>query len=65
MKILMKITLFFNKSISQFDKNYNYKLSKNIKNFNINLVDLKSRLNSFLEIQIKLPTDDLIKSYNF
>ena len=34
---------------------------KNIKKFKINLVDLKSRLDSFMEIQINLPTDDLIK----
>jgi len=34
---------------------------KNVKNLEINLVDLKSRLESFLEIQINLPTDDLIR----
>ena len=34
---------------------------KNIKNFKINLVDLKSRLDSFIEIKIDLPTDDLIR----
>tara|TARA_B100000579_G_C22696872_1_gene787838 strand:- start:249 stop:905 length:657 start_codon:yes stop_codon:yes gene_type:complete len=32
-----------------------------IKNFKINLIDLKSRLDSFMEIQINLPTDDLIR----
>jgi len=32
-----------------------------IKNYKINLIDLKSRLDSFLEIQINLPTDDLIR----
>ena len=34
---------------------------KNIKNFKINLIDLKSRLDSFMEIQINLPTDELIR----
>ena len=34
---------------------------KNIKNSRINLIDLKSRLDSFMEIQISLPTDDLIR----
>ena len=34
---------------------------KNIKNLKIQLLDLKSRLNSFLELQINLPTDDLIR----
>ena len=32
-----------------------------IKNYKIDLIDLKSRLDSFLEIQINLPTDDLIR----
>ena len=31
------------------------------KNLKIQLLDLKSRLNSFLELQINLPTDDLIR----
>ena len=35
--------------------------SKNVKHYKINLVDLKSRLDSFLEIKIDLPTDELIK----
>ncbi len=34
---------------------------ENIKNIKINLNDLKSRLDSFLEIQINLPTDDLLR----
>ncbi len=34
---------------------------KNIKNLKIELVDLKSRIDSFMEIQINLPTDDLIR----
>ena len=34
---------------------------KNIKNSKIELIDLKSRLDSFLAIQINLPTDDLIR----
>ena len=33
----------------------------NIKRIKVNLIDLKSRLDSFMEIQINLPTDDLIK----
>ena len=32
-----------------------------IKNTNFNLIDLKSRINSFLFIGIELPTDDLLK----
>ena len=32
-----------------------------IKEFNFNLIDLKSRLNSFVNIGIDLPTDDLLK----
>ena len=47
--------------ISQFDKNLIINSQSNIKDFNINLVDLKSRLSSFMEIQISLPTDDLIR----
>ena len=34
---------------------------KNIKDIKINLGDLKSRLDSFMEIKINLPPDDLIK----
>ena len=33
----------------------------NIKKLKINLIDLKSRLNSFMEIKINLPTDELIR----
>ena len=32
-----------------------------MKNFDLKLVDLKSRINSFLYIGIELPTDDLLK----
>ena len=31
------------------------------KPFNFNLIDLKSRLNSFVNIGIDIPTDDLLK----
>ena len=34
---------------------------KPIKDFNFNLTDLKSRLKSFLNIGIDLPTDDLLQ----
>ena len=34
---------------------------QNVKSFQIKLKDLKSRINSFLEIEIGLPTDDLIR----
>ena len=33
----------------------------NIKKLNVKLIDLKSRLNSFMEMQIDLPTDELLK----
>ena len=35
--------------------------SNSIKNFNFQLKDLKSRINSFIFIGIELPTDDLLK----
>ena len=35
-----------------------------IKNYNFNLKDLKSRINSFIFIGIELPTDDLFKGHN-
>ena len=35
--------------------------TSSIKNFDFKLVDLKSRINSFLYIGIELPTDDLLK----
>ena len=47
--------------VLQLNKSLIINSSKNIKNYKINLVDLKSRLDSFLEIQIDLPTDELIK----
>ena len=34
---------------------------KNVKNIKVNLADLKSRLDSFMEIKINLPSDDLIR----
>ena len=46
---------------SQFNKFLIINSHKKIKNFKINLIDLRSRLNSFMEIQINLPTDELIK----
>ena len=33
----------------------------NIKKLNVKLIDLKSRLNSFMEMQTDLPTDELLK----
>ena len=51
----------FINQISQLNKYLIINSHKNIKNFKINLIDLKSRLNSFMEIQINLPTDELIK----
>ena len=47
--------------INQFNKIMIINSQINLKNFNISLPDLKSRLNSFTEIEIKLPTDDLLK----
>ena len=35
--------------------------TNSIKNVNFNLVDLKSRISSFIFIGIELPTDDLLK----
>ena len=51
----------FINQILQFNKILIINSFKNVKNLKINLVDLKSRLESFLEIQINLPTDDLIR----
>ena len=51
---------FINQAL-QLDKSIIINSSKNIKNLKIQLLDLKSRLNSFLELQINLPTDDLIR----
>ena len=47
--------------VSQLNKILIINSFDNIKKFSINLIDLKSRLNSFMEIQISLPTDDLIR----
>ena len=47
--------------VLQFNKIIIINSYKNIKNLKIELVDLKSRLNSFMEIQINLPTDDLMR----
>ena len=47
--------------VLQFNKSLIINSPKNVKNYKIDLVDLKSRLDSFLEIQIDLPTDELIK----
>ena len=58
-KINENLFYSFINQVLQFNKNFNYKFFKNIKDINIDLVDLKSRLNSFLEIPINLPTDDL------
>ncbi len=51
----------FLNQISQLNKILIINSLKNIKNYNINLIDLKSRLNSFTEIPISLPTDDIIR----
>ena len=51
---------FINQAL-QLDKSIIINSLKNIKNLKIQLLDLKSRLNSFLELQINLPTDDLIR----
>ena len=51
----------FLNQISQLNKILIINSLKNIKNYNINLLDLKSRLNSFTEIPISLPTDDIIR----
>ena len=47
--------------VLQLNKSLIINSSRSVKNYKINLVDLKSRLDSFLEIQIDLPTDDLIR----
>ena len=60
-----KLLYSFINQVLQLDKSLIVNSLKNIKDLNIDLVDLKSRLNSFMEIQINLPTDDLIKSNNF
>ncbi len=47
--------------LSQLNKYVIINSKKSLKEFNINLIDLKSRLESFFEIYIGLPTDELIK----
>ena len=47
--------------VKQYNKILIINSTKSLKNFQIDLADLKSRLNSFLEIRIDLPTDDLIR----
>ena len=47
--------------VKQYNKILVINSTKSLKNFQIDLADLKSRLNSFLEIRIDLPTDDLIR----
>ena len=56
-----KFLYSFINQVKQYDKIVIINSSKSLKNFNIDLIDLKSRLNSFLEIKIDLPTDDLIR----
>ncbi len=51
----------FINQVKQFNKIIIINSSTSLKNFKIDLVDLKSRLSSFLEIKIDLPTDDLIR----
>ena len=45
----------------QLDKYILINSTKSIKNINFQLVDLKSRINSFIFIGIELPTDDILK----
>ena len=56
-----KLLYSFINQVKQYNKIIVINSIKSLKNFKINLVDLKSRLDSFLEIQIDLPTDDLIR----
>ncbi len=56
-----KLLYSFINQIKQYNKIIVINSSKSLKKFKIELVDLKSRLNSFLEIQIDLPTDELIR----
>ena len=51
----------FINQVKQYNKIIIINSSISLKNFKIDLVDLKSRFNSFLEIKIDLPTDDLIR----
>ena len=60
-KINENLFYSFINQVLQLDKSLIVNSFKNIKDINIDLVDLKSRLNSFLEIPINLPTDDLLR----
>ena len=51
----------FINQVLQLNKSVIINSSNSIKNLKIKLIDLKSRLDSFLEIKIDLPTDDLIR----
>ena len=51
----------FINQVLQLNKSVIINSSNSIKNLKVKLVDLKSRLDSFLEIKIDLPTDDLIR----
>ena len=45
----------------QLEKHILINSIQSIKNFEFNLADLRSRINSFINIGIELPTDDLLK----
>ena len=47
--------------VLQLDKIIIINSLRNVKNIKVNLADLKSRLESFMEIKINLPPDDLIR----
>ena len=56
-----KLFYSFIDQIIQMNKSIIINSSMNLKSLKFNLKDLKSRLYSFLEIKIGLPTDDLIR----
>ena len=56
-----KLFYSFINQIVQMNKSIIINSSMNLKSFKFNLKDLESRLYSFLEIKIGLPTDDLIR----
>ena len=56
-----KLFYSFIDQIIQMNKSIIINSSMNLKSLRFNLKDLKSRLYSFLEIKIGLPTDDLIR----
>ena len=56
-----KLFYSFINQIIQMNKSIIINSSMNLKSLRFNLKDLKSRLYSFLEIKIGLPTDDLIR----